>query len=303
MRTLALDARETAFFREQLTQIQAEVYRETYAELKALKILFADTSISDAVDNYEWRKYSEVGSAKIVSNYATDFPRVDIYGSSEGTKIRSLGTSYGYSVQEIRAAARNGIALESERARVARAAIEKKIDDILWFGDATHGLLGFLNFPGMSEYAIPAGASASRAWTSKTPDEILRDVRYLRYAVRSATGEAESPNTLLLPPLAYEHIAGTRMSTNSDTTILTFLRGNIPEITMIDTLDSLGNFEGSSRVIMFDRNRSKVRAALPLPFEQFETQVEGMAYVVPCHARCGGIIYPFPMSAVYGTGI
>ena len=168
MRTLALDARETAFFREQLTQIQAEVYRETYAELKALKILFADTSISDAVDNYEWRKYSEVGSAKIVSNYATDFPRVDIYGSSEGTKIRSLGTSYGYSVQEIRAAARNGIALESERARVARAAIEKKIDDILWFGDANHGLLGFLNFPGMSEYAIPAGASASRAWTPAT---------------------------------------------------------------------------------------------------------------------------------------
>ena len=47
-----------------------------------------------------------MGFAKIISDYADDFSRVDIYGEEESVKVHSIGVSYGYNIMEIRAGER-----------------------------------------------------------------------------------------------------------------------------------------------------------------------------------------------------
>ncbi len=41
--------------------------------------------------------------AKIISSYASDLPRADVKGKPTTAIIKSLGDSYGYSIQEMRA--------------------------------------------------------------------------------------------------------------------------------------------------------------------------------------------------------
>ena len=130
-----LDQSEQVFFDGQLTLIKARTYDVIHKDLKALTLLPVSTEQDDAAEHIEYRSYDQVGMAKIVSDYANDFPRVDTLGTKKSVQVHSLGDSYGYSIQEIRRAARANFNLDARRAMAARRGIEEKQDHIAWFGD------------------------------------------------------------------------------------------------------------------------------------------------------------------------
>lgn len=303
--TARLDQGEQVFFDEQLTLVKSRTYDVIHKDLKALTLLPVSTEQDDAAEHIEYRSYDQVGMAKIVSDYANDFPRVDTLGTKKSVQVHSLGDSYGYSIQEIRRAARAGFNLDARRAMAARRGIEEKQDHIAWFGDAKAGLNGFINAEGITEYVAANGAGGGKAWSGKTADEILADVVGIITAAPESTNGKEVPDTLILPLALYNKLAYTPYGDNRDKTLLTFIRDNYPTLTRIEWVqDLVGAGAGSTnRVMAYTRDPMKVEVQIPLRLEQLPPERKGMEYSVICHQRTAGTIVYYPMSVVFCDGL
>jgi hypothetical protein len=302
-----LDAIATAFFQRQLEYIKSKTYDTKYKNLKAKLYLPTDSSAPSGTPTITYRSYSAAGHAKIISDYAHDFPRVDIYGVENTIKVHSIGDSYGYSIKEIRRAQIAGTNLNSRRADIAKRAIEEKIDDIAWNGDTKSNIQGFLDYPGISEYTVPVGASTTTTWASKTPDEIILDLTGMVNGVNVPTKGKENVNQILLPRTQYNQINNTRM-TDTNMTILMYFKNNNPGIAVdvLDLLDGAGDPTGvdsDDRMMAYVKDPNNLTLELPQPFEQIEADKRGMEYVIPCHAEIGGVIVYYPSSVIFGDGI
>lgn len=303
---LRLDANEQVFFDNQLTLVKARTYDVINKDLKALSLLPVSTEQDDAAEHITYRSFDQVGMAKIVSDYANDFPRVDILGSEKSVKVHSLGDSYGYSIQEIRRAAKAGLNLDARRAAAARRGMDEAQDRIAWFGDTKAGLNGFINAAGITEYtAVQNAAGTSKAWADKTPDEILADVVGIITAGPISTNGKEIPDTLVLPLANYNKLAYTPFGDNRDKTLLTFIRDNYPTLTRIEWVQELAGAgaSNSNRIMAYSRDPMKVEVQIPLRLEQLPPERDGMEYTVICHQRTAGTIVYYPMSVVFCDGL
>ena len=119
------------------------------------------------------------------------------------------------------------------------------------------------------------------------------------------TNGREVPDTLILPIESFNVLAYTRMTDGNDKTILTYIRENFPTINMIDWVTELTTAGSGStkRMMIYTRDMNNVTLEIPQQFEQFPAQQKGMEFVVPCHARCGGVIVYYPLSVAYGDDI
>ncbi len=303
---LRLDAAEQVFFDEQLALVKSRTYDVLHKELKALTLLPVSTEQDPGATHILWRSYDKVGMAKIISDYANDFPRADIGGVEHSSPIKDLGMSYGYSIKEIRRAQKAGVALDMKRAEAARRGIEQKQDRIAWFGDAKSKLPGFFNAEGITEYvaALNAGGT-SRAWANKTADEIVADFAGLITAAPESTNGIEQPDTVILPLSLYNKLQNTPYGANRDKTIMGFIRENYPQITRIDWVSDLSTAGagGGSRVMAYARDPMKVEVQIPQRFEQLPPQLSGMVYDILCSQSTGGTIVYYPMSVVFCDGL
>lgn len=300
-----LDADESIYFSNELEHVKAKTYDVVYPELKARMVIPVSFEAHPGAETISYQQFDAVGVAKIIANYATDLPRVDLLGKKFTANVRSLGDSYGYSVQDIRAARMAGKSLETRKANAAKRAIMALEDLIAAQGDSDHGLVGFVNHPNITDVAIPAdGTGSSALWSAKTPDLILRDVNLLVSEVHDATQGAESPNTLILPHKQYTDIK-TRRLTDTSMTIHDFLLNSSEYITEIMPWHRLkaAGAGSTDQMMVYDKNPDKITMEVPQDFEQFPVQERGLEYVVPCHARFGGVILYYPLSCAKGDGI
>jgi len=307
-----LDANEQIYFGQQLTKIKSTTYRVKFPELKARRLfpISLDGGKGTKIIGYEM--YEEVGFAKVVSNYATDFPRVDIRGKEHFAKVRSLGDSYGYNIQEIREAEQAKKDLQGSRASSAKRAIYQLENKIAFFGDPSHNIVGFLTNVNISTATVENdGDGDATAWTTKTSDQIIRDISDCLEAPSSNTNDVESAtNTLLLPSAQYKLIKNKRCSTNSDISIYKYIMNGYEEegiklsiIKVPQLASSKNDFFDSDIMVAYERNPDKVTMEVPVDFEQFPPTQEGQEYVIDCHERFGGILMPYPLSAANYDGI
>ena len=300
-----LDANESVFFKRQLESVMARQFDVKFRPNKALSIFPVDSSDGPAATEITWRGFTRVGTAKMVSDYAHDFPRVDVYGFEDSVKPKDIGDSYGYSIQEIRRAAMAGMPLEARRATAARQAIDDKIDYIAWYGDTATNLKGFLDYPGISEYTTTSGTSGDTEWSVKTADEILKDMNGIVHYVVEATNGIELPDTMLLPLGQYNYINSKRLGDGSDKTILAYFMENnqyIKSVIPVVELDGAGS-GGSDRMMVFVNDIDHLCIKLPLGFEVGEADKKGFEYQIPCVARTAGMVVFYPASIAYADSI
>lgn len=300
-----LDANESAFFKRQIEYVRARSYDTKYKQLKSFDLIPVSSEASSGHSEITYRKYTGVGFAKIIDDYANDFPRVDVFGEEATVKIKDIGASYGYSIKEIRSAQIAGVNLSTKRANFARRAVEEKINSIAWNGDASHGINGFLNYPGITEYTVPNGTGGATEWSSKTPDEIVADLSGIVTAVVDPTNGREAPNTMIMPIDQYLYLANTRMTGDSQKSILTYFMENNPFIATIEWVVELkGAGAGASdRFMVYSRSEENVSLEIPILFEQFNPIQKGMSYEIPVHGETAGVIVYYPLAVAYGDGI
>lgn len=110
-----------------------------------------------------------------------------------------------------------------------RLTYDKHMDANAYVGMARYGTTGLLNNANVtSAYVANNSAGTSRAWSSKSADEILADVNSAITAVWAAGGYDLSalPNHILIPHEQYTIIATTKVSGQADKSILEFLLDN-----------------------------------------------------------------------------
>lgn len=314
IQSVALDANETFFFARELEYIKSKSYDIEFPEMKAFKHIPISTEAGEGAQSITYAQFEETGFARVIESYADDLPRADIRGKEYTSPVKSIGVSYGYSVQEIRAAIYVGRSLTQRQANAARRANDQKINRLAWFGDNTYRILGLINNTNIPANFVPAdGTGGTTLWVNKTPDQILRDMNQVTNSIPAITKGVEMPNTLLLPIPQYTLIASTPRSSVSDTTILEYFIQNNPFVTTVDWVPEL---QGAGPVqmapnptvpadifIVYDKNPDKLTMEIPMPFTQYPPQERGLEFVVPCESRYGGIIVYYPLSLTIGEGI
>jgi len=310
---LKLDATETAFFKRQLESVKAKTYDTKYRNLHSQMLIPMSTEHPAGTDFIIWYSFSKAGTAKIVANYATDYPRVDIYAEENENKVVTLGASYGYSIKEIRRAQLANsmpgpnVSLDMRRADTCRRSIEEIMDRLVWFGDNDYGMNGFFNYPGITSYTIPDAAGGGvepKKWANKTSDEIIADLTGIVSAITVPTRGREEPNMIIIPREQYDLIRNKRMEGDANKTVLMFYMDNNPGV-MIKAVDELRSqgAGGTDMIMAYVMDPNNVVQEICQPFEQLDFDKKGGLYEVPCQAEFGGVIVFYPQSVAYGIGI
>ncbi len=305
MNPVRLDSRETAFFDRELEYVKTKTYDAKLSELKGLSLIPLSTEAGNGMTEITFRRYTGVGFAKIISDYAKDFPRVDVYGEETTVKIKSIGDSYGYSIKEIRQSQATGKKLDTRRANAARRAHEEKQNSMALKSDSKYGTNGLIDYPGISEVTLASdGTGSTKTWATKTDDQILRDINALVEGVMSPTKGREIPDTLLLPLASYNLLANRRLGDNT-TTLMSYIKANNPHITRIEWLNELKDAGASNtnRIMVGKFDAEHITLEIPQMFEQFDAQQEGMDFEIPCHSECAGTIIYYPLAFCFADGV
>ena len=299
------DGIDSAFIERQLEAVKAKTYDVKYPNLQARSLLPVSHETPPGAETVKFNSFDMVGMAKIVASYADDFPRADVRVAEIRQVIKSIGSAYGFNVQELRAAAMAGLPLEQRKANAARRAVEQKIDSIAALGDSVNGLTGLLNIANALTYTIPNGAAASQAWSTKTGLEILADMNLAAAKIVSTTNDVEHPSTIVIPINQFAIISMTPVNTGIPATILQHFLASSPwvkEVIPWYRMTGAGS-GGSDRMLVYDKDPDHLWLEMPQEFEQFPAQQKSLSFVVPCHARTGGVLCAYPLSVLYADHI
>ena len=292
-----LDADESIFFSRQLEHTKSKTFDKKFTNLKVRSIIPVSFEAGPGADTIKYEQFDQVGMAKIVRDYAKDFRAADVVAKEFRSPVKSLGSAYQYSVQDVRAAKMAGKSLEQRKANAAKRAIMQSENQIGYFGDADHNLGGMLNNPNVPIVGLPNAG----AWAGLTPAQILANLNANANNAITVSKGVETPNTMLLPTSEYSLIASTPRSDNSDTTILKYFVMNNPFVESVDWLEELSDAGVASvpRIVSYRRDPDWLTLEIPQDFEQFPVQEEGLAFKVPVHERIGGTLIYYPLAMAY----
>lgn len=314
MPNLRFDSAEQAsiFFARELDQVKAKTYDKQYPELSALTHFPITSEVNAGAETTTFYCYDIVGIAEIINNYATDLPRVDIKGEAHTANICSVGDSYGYNVQEMRAARLAGKSLDARKGSAARKASDYKVNKIAFRGDEKHNLIGIFSpnndIPVYTLSVVEIDGVQYTDFAHKTADQILEDLNGMQKFIDKITMSIERPDTLALPSYIYMDLA-TRRIPNTETTILSFLKEHSPYLKNFESMPELQasatdiNTSGKDIAFMYTKSEEKFSLEIPMPFYQYPLQVKNLETEVPCEQRTAGLIIYFPLSMLLAYGV
>jgi hypothetical protein len=301
------DAGESAFLSRELEAVRASVLEIRYPEFKGRRWVPVVQSINAGAEEFRYKYFDEVAQAEIVKTLQKHGPRADVFAGEATAQIRSIIASYAWSIQEMRASMMAGTGLDQRKARAARKAIEKAIDDLLLVGDANiqGTAAGLFTLSGTQSFTTTTGTLGSTLWSNKTSDEILDDLFGIEEGIYVNSKELEQPNMLLLPISSDALISRKRMGDGDSQTVKSYFLANSKYIKTIETSHKLESNTGwtGKRMVAYHRDPDVLEALLPVEFEQFPPQWEGFESITDCHARCGGVILYRPKAVSYGDNI
>lgn len=299
-----------AFLTPQLHRIEAEVYMTRYPsfDITPFMPVVSDGDMWDvgtlvySMDN--------VGSAEFIGGGAFDVPYASTTMSQATRNFHLAAIGYEWNTQEMQRAAKLGRSLSADKAQAAVMAADRFVYGIAMTGrnargEDEKGWTGFTNMAGVTSAQVAAdGTGSSRLWTSKTPDQILRDINAALTAVETGTSETSIADTLVLPTSAYNYIATTPRATGSDMTVLSYLRANNvygPNLTILKSraLETAGT-GSTTRLVAYERSPQVLRFLLPGPHQFLPAfQKSSLVYEVAGIMNVGGLDLRLPKAVIY----
>lgn len=301
------------FITPQLLRINTEVEMQVYPSFDYSRLMFVNTD-GDMWDIGSVFYSGDIaGQAQFLSGKGFDMPFADISTSQLLQANHFAGIGYEWSLQELQRASRLGRALSSEKASAARKVAESFVYSIAMRGNTEKGITGLVNDATVSTANVAAdGTGATTTFSTKTPDQINRDINAILNAPFNATLETQRADTLLLPSTRMQYLASTRIGDNADMTILRFIReNNSYTLETGQALTIIGSREletagagGTARMIAYDNDRGVLQMHLPGPHEFLPAfQKSSMTWEVGGIMNVGGVEIRRPKGIAYRDGI
>ena len=286
------------FLSRELETILNRSFETQYADIKYQSVLPISTEVAPGSDSYTYRIFDAQGSMKMIADKGSDLPRADVLRKEVTLPVRSLGASFGYTIQETRAAAQvPGMNLEQRRANAVRRAYEEKVQDVAFFGDAPSGMTGMFNSSNVDKI-VP-----NKWFDNCTTDEMLEILNEAATRIVNGSNQKETPNTLLVPyDSVYRIISTTARSTTSDTTVMEFFLRTNPFIRSIEPINELSASKSvlsKDTIIAYDRSPEKLQLHIPQTLEFLPPVRTNLEFTIASHARIGGTAIYYPKSVLY----
>lgn len=303
------------FMARELDYVKSKSYDKLYPQFTALSIFPVNSDANPGAESITFNTYDMEGLAKIIDNYSTDLPRADVNGVPHSVPVKTLGVSYGYSNQEMRASRMSGKSLDSRKAESARFQIDNATNKIAWAGDVKNGLLGVLsNGQNIPVKTLTAGATSGQvSWAGKTADEIVADVTAMYAQVSKTTKDVERPDTLVLPTDVYTVLSLKRLG-DTEATVLSYIQAHAPYLKNIVSASELNADSvetnpyaaaqnGQAVAFLFTNDPDKLEINIPMAYTQNPAQPRNLETLIPCESRVAGTIVFYPLSALIVVGV
>jgi hypothetical protein len=293
-----LDATGAVLFARQLEHVKSQTYDVKYGDLDYRMLFPVNSDVNPAATSITYRTFDKVGKANIINAYGADLPRADVAGKETNHPVRTLASSFGYSVKEIMAAQMGNFQLDTKRAEAARRAIEETMNDVVFNGDAQSNLPGLFSNSDIPAGNVPNGAAATPQWSTKTPDEIIFDVTTACSTQYESTLKKESPTRLVLPIAQWNYIHSTPRATGSDQNIAQWILANSPfikEIVASNEMNAAGA-GGGDVFMIYNPDPSKLQIEIPEDIKFWPEQQTNLEYVVPVTAEFASLHVYYPLS-------
>jgi hypothetical protein len=323
----------TAAFARALEHRIAKVYAAEFAQYRAHEFFPTSTEVDPGALSFTYRMIERIGNAGVIatSGQSRDLPQADIGGTETQAPVITLGISYGFSVIDEKSSSMAGIAIETEKAKAAREAIEALEEQIWAIGYSSAGVAGVTTAPGV--YVLPQLSISSGTWATQiasiatattsnaTPPAVVvaqaiaADLASMKQAVNIGTLGNQRATNCLLPTNLYEFLDYVPRSPGfTDDTLLQWLE----KITGLDIdewniLQNAGSLNGSAlslaggtaqktRVVVYDKDPDVVQLMVAQSFTQLAPQLAGLMYEIPCFSRLGGAMAVRPRGIVAMDG-
>lgn len=300
------------FITPQLLRIETQVYQTRYPSFDYSRLMTVNTD-GDMWDVGSVFYSGDIaGKAEFLAGKGFDMPYADVSRTQFLNENHLAGIGYEWSLQELQRAARLGRSLSADKALAASKVAEAFCYGIAIRGHTEKNKTGLVNDGNVPAATVAAdGTGSGTAWTTKTPDLILRDINAALNAPFNATNETHVADTLLLPTTRLQYIAGLRIGEGADT-LMKFIRENNAytlatggQLTIIGTreLETAGG-SSSARMVAYDNSREVVQFHLPGPHEFLPPfQKSSMTWEVAGIMNVGGVEIRLPKAMAYRDGI
>jgi hypothetical protein len=296
-RKMACDDAQSAYAQHLVTATLQELFRFQYRQTPwaSGELISISSNMDAGAASVAWMSLGDVGGADLVADNATELPTADLQGSLNINKAHTISTSIVYSTQELRQSNMQAMFdLANEKARSARQAHDRKLDELIRLGSSAHSILGVTNAPGSWHVTATTGN-----WgTSATAVQIVADFIEAYSTMFDGTGGVEEPDTCVMASSVYVRLATLQNSVASDKPVLGYLKEAFPNITLWKSdagLNAAGN-DGGPAMMLYSRDSSKLKALMPLMFSPLPLQQEGLVFKMAFESRFAGIATPRPKS-------
>lgn len=305
-----LDSQSIFFVVGELEHVRAQVYEQVRSLLTARDFFGVIYDGDTADDIYSYYIMDGFGVAEVIANYGDDLPSVDVIGRKETTPIVPYGDSYGYNLQELRAAAKTGKPLLAMKAVIALRAFNEKINKTVYLGDPLVGIRGVADQPNVGRYVGQAsGAGGSTRWRDKNSQQKLQDLYDLTNAVAINTQGRMRATRVGMPISMFNDAMTTSYSSQDARSIATVfkqntIRADLPggiEIFECPELAGLGT-GGTDMMIVAPIGEEHGGVVITQEFEQFPPQDRNLKVVINCHGRTAGLVIFQFLHYAFGEG-
>lgn len=299
------------FLQSQTAHIEREVNKIVYPEAQYAQLIPVDTSANPWVTAVTYYSMDMTGKANWFNGYGQDIPNVGVKMEQFNTGVHMAAIGYDFTIQEIEQARMMGVPLAVDKAEAARLAYEKFVDNLALNGDTTKNFSGFVGYTGITPTNVPNdGTGSSRLFSTKTPDQILRDLNEPLISIYSGTLQTEMADTLLLPPSTFAAIASTRVTDGSkmvldlfrESNVYTATTGRPLQIIAVRALETAGA-SSTKRMIAYRKSPQVLKLHVPMPHTFFPAvTTNNIHFEVPGIFRLGGLDIRRPGAVRYRDG-
>jgi hypothetical protein len=306
-----LDANETALFGRQLEYISTRLRETKRPELKWRSFVPVTSEVPAGAEQWTYYMWDAAGMADIVANYGDDIKRVAVTAKKYSFDIASWALGYDWSVLDIERAAMAGVNYRNRKSNQVTKGFELRFESMaaLGYGGANiKGLLNNANVPVIA--AAVVGGSAVWGSSGKSANDVLNDLIAMEDSILTTTKGVETPDSLLLSLPKYRYIQNTPVFTGagsdpSETILKVFLERS-RYVTGVDWWHPLATANASAngpRACMYKRDPEHVHFEMPMAPRELPAQVKNLALEVNSWCRAGGVVFEYPLSAVYMDGL
>jgi len=303
-RRMATDDAQSVYAQHLVTATLQELFRFQYRQTPwaSGELISINSNMDAGAASVAWLTVGDVGGADFVADNATDLPTSDVEGTLNLNKAHTISTSIQYSTQDLRASSMSGlIDIAQEKARAARQAHDRKLDEAIRIGNVAKAITGITAAPGSWSVTATTGN-----WgTSATAVQIVQDFITAYSVMFDGTQGVEEPDTMVLASSVYVRLATLQNSVASDVPVLGYLKEAFPNITLwkSDAGLNTAGATGGPCMMLYNRDSSKIKALMPLMFQPLPLEQKGLVFKMNFESRFAGLATPFPKSILRLSGV